>query len=102
MAENQNQKPTDEATDIQIVHGIPVSIVVCVGPGVIDPEGPKGAAADVFLHDGCLHSLILALIARCGVLGKGAYIGALEAGRQMESEAKEKENASPGNSKLVA
>lgn len=100
MAENEKQ---DEIlTDVQIVEGVPVSIVVCVGPGVIDPEGPKGAAADVFLHDGCLHSLILALIARCGVLGKGAYIGALEAGRQMESEAKEKENASPGNSNLVA
>ena len=102
MAENQQD---EVANDVQIVQGVPVSIVVCVGPGVLQPDAPKGAAADVFLHDGCLHSLILALIARCGVLGKLAYVGALDAGRQAAQNAekeKEKENAPPGNSNLVA
>ena len=100
MAENQQ----DEVIEgVQVVQGVPVSIVICVGPGVLQPDAPKGAAADVFLHDGCLHSLILALIARCGVLGKLAYASALDAGRQREKEEKEKqENGPPSNSKLVA
>lgn len=101
MAENEKQDEVLE--DVQIVHGVPVSIVVCVGPGVLQPDAPKGAAADVFLHDGCIHSLVLALIARCGVLGKVAYASALDAGRQAaQADEKEKENAPPGNSNLVA
>ena len=101
MAENEKQDEVLE--DVQIVHGVPVSIVVCVGPGVLQPDAPKGAAADVFLHDGCIHSLVLALIARCGVLGKMAYASALDAGRQAaQADEKEKENAPPGNSNLVA
>ena len=99
MAENQNQD--EVASDVQIVQGVPVSIVVCVGPGVLQPDAPKGAAADVFLHDGCVHSLILHLIARCGVLAKVAYATALEAGRQ-EAEKEKTENGPPSNSNLVA
>ena len=101
MAENQKQD--EVASDVQVVQGVPVSIAICVGPGVLQPDAPKGAAADVFLHDGCIHSLILALLARCGPLGKYAYATALEAGRQEAAKAeKEKENAPPSNSNLVA
>ena len=101
MAENEKQDEVLE--DVQIVHGVPVSIVVCVGPGVLQADAPKGAAADVVLHGGCIHSLVLALIARCGVLGKVAYASALDAGRQAaQADEKEKENAPPGNSNLVA
>ena len=99
---NNEENPNEEANDIRVVEGVPISIVISIGPGVLVDGGPKGTAADVFLHDGCIHSLVIALIARCGQLGRYAYAAALDEYRASGLEKQEGGDDQPTNPNLVA